>query len=102
MDELGVDMAKAVRDREKIKDLTCPVCGVVSVANGKWPLKTIKSHIARKKDGEHLAWRVKYWGIHFCKNGWATRSKEQQFRHLLRALRREFGQDMIEAIKAAG
>jgi hypothetical protein len=45
---------------------------------------------------------MKYWGIHFCKNGWATRSRDQQFRYLIKSLRREFGQDTIDAIKAVG
>jgi hypothetical protein len=102
MEGLGVDMGKVVRDGELIRRRICPVCEMEMPTTGKRPDKTLKAHIFRKREGEHFAWRMKYWGIHFCRNGWATRTRDQQFKYVLKSLKREFGQDLIDAIKAVG
>lgn len=96
----NIDMSRVLHDGELIRQHVCPVCRAEIQTTGNH--KALKAHITRKKDGEHFAWRIKYWGIHYCKNGWATRTRDHQFRHLIKALRREFGQDMLDAIKVAG
>ena len=88
----GPVQSKIVQDRLLLEKLTCPVCNLcLENSDLKDKRRSLKQHISRKVEAEHILWCDLFWPIHFVRNGYKLQPRQFTKEEVIDIVHKYFG-----------
>jgi hypothetical protein len=91
---------RIAQDQASIKALTCPVCSLcfANREDLKDRQKSLRQHIARNKDPQHMMWCTLNWRVHFVRGGYRFVPKQHTVAEVIELVEYCFGHELASRL----